>query len=197
MGDVRVSYASKPCPVCHAQLFFHPVIINERRLNNSIYLFFFQPPSGMIVGCQCSKCPFHGTKDQETRLKSDSKNFTNHASPAVHVPTPNNNHIHSNHCHPQHIVPPPPTPLHCPLEDPPQDLSGLLLDSSLRQINYNGYHNNLDGCAEVDGGENSLSDSNSEYEDDDEDDDDDDDDEEEEDDGSSCSPRRTSQCSGT
>ena len=151
----------------------------------------------MIVGCQCSKCPFHGTKDQETRLKSDSKNFTNHASPAVHVPTPNNNHIHSNHCHPQHIVPPPPTPLHCPLEDPPQDLSGLLLDSSLRQINYNGYHNNLDGCAEVDGGENSLSDSNSEYEDDDEDDDDDDDDEEEEDDGSSCSPRRTSQCSGT
>lgn len=155
-----------------------------------------QPPSGMIVGCQCSKCPFHGTKDQETRLKSDSKNLTNHASPAVHVPTPNNNHIHSNHCHPQHIVPPPPTPLHCPLEDPPQDLSGLLLDSSLRQINYNGYHNNLDGCAEVDGGENSLSDSNSEFEDDDDDDDDeDDDDEEEEDDGSSCSPRRTSQCS--
>ena len=28
MGDVRVSYASKPCPVCHAQSFCHPVIIN-------------------------------------------------------------------------------------------------------------------------------------------------------------------------
>ena len=139
-----------------------------------------------MADCQCSKCPFHGAKDQEIRLKADSKSCTAHPSP----PPPNNNHIHNSHCHPHHIIPPPPTPLHCSLEAPPEDLHGFLLDSSLRHVNYNGYHNNLDCCAEIDDEENSLSDSNSDYEDDDEDDDD------EDEDGSSCSPRRTSQSSG-
>ena len=161
--------------------------INKTLINHSV-LFSFQPSSGKIADCQCSKCPFHGVKDQETRLKAESKNFTAHPSLAVHAPSPNNNHIHSNHCRPHHIKPPPPTPLHCSLEGPPQDLSGLLLDSSLRHVNYNGYHNNLNGAEPDD--ENSLSDSNSDYEDDDDDDDDD------EDDGSSCSPHRTSQSSG-
>ena len=155
-----------------------------------------------MADCQCSKCPFHGTKDQETRLKADNKNCTAHPSPAVHAPPPNNNHIHSNHLHPHHIIPPPPTSLHCSLEGPPPDLHGFLLDSSLRHINYNGYHNNLDGCTEIDDEENSLSDSNSDYDDeddedeDDDDDEDDDEDDEDDDDGSSCSPRRTSQSSG-
>lgn len=153
-----------------------------------------------MADCQCSKCPFHGTKDQETRLKADNKNCMAHPSPAVHAPPPNNNHIHSNHLHPHHIIPPPPTSLHCSLEGAPPDLHGFLLDSSLRHINYNGYHNNLDGCTEIDDEENSLSDSNSDYDDEDDededDDDDDDDDEDDDDDGSSCSPRRTSQSSG-
>ena len=139
-----------------------------------------------MADCQCSKCPFHGAKDQETRLKADSKSFTAHSSP----PPPNNNHMHNSHSHPHHIIPPPPTPLHCSLAAPPEDLHGFLLDSSLRHVNYNGYHNNLDCCTEIDDEENSLSDSNSDYEDDDEDDDD------EDEDGSSCSPRRTSQSSG-
>jgi len=64
------------------------------------------------------------------------------------------------------------------------------LDSSLKHVNYNGYHNNLDGCTEIDDEDNSLSDSNSDYDDEDDEDDDDDDD------ASSCSPRRTSQSSG-
>ncbi|KAL9983544.1 hypothetical protein ACROYT_G005732 [Oculina patagonica] len=150
-----------------------------------------QPPSGKMADCQCSKCPFHGAKDQETRLKAENKNCTAHSSPAVHAPPPNNNHIHSNHLHPHHIIPPPPTSLHCSLEGAPPDLHGFLLDSSLRHVNYNGYHNNLDGCTEIDDDENSLSDSNSDYDDEDDEDDEDDDD----DDGSSCSPRRTSQSS--
>lgn len=144
-----------------------------------------QPPGGKMADCQCSKCPFHGTKDSETRLKADSKNFTNHPSP----PSPNNNHLHNNYCHPHHMIPPPPTSLHCSLEAPPQDLHGLLLDSTLRHVNCNGYHNNLDGCEEIDDEENSLSDSNSDYGNDD------DEDEDEDDDRSSCSPRRTSQSS--
>ena len=142
-----------------------------------------------MADCQCNKCPFHGAKDQESRFKSDLKSFTAHTIP----PLPNNNHIHSNHCHPHHKKPPPPTPLHCPLEGPPPDLHGFLLDSSLKHVNYNGYHNNLDGCGEIDDDdENSLSDSNSDYENDDDEDDDEDDDGDE----SSCSPRRTSQSSG-
>ena len=69
-------------------------------------------------------------------------------------------------------------------------------DNSLRHVNYNGYHNNLDGCAEIDDEENSLSDSNSDYDDDEDDEDDEDDVDDEDDDGSSCSPRRTSLSSG-
>lgn len=151
-----------------------------------------QSPGGKMADCQCNKCPFHGAKDQESRFKSDLKSFTAHTIP----PLPNNNHIHSNHCHPHHKKLPPPTPLHCPLEGPPPDLHGFLLDSSLKHVNYNGYHNNLDGCGEIDDvddddDENSLSDSNSDYENDDDEDDDEDDDGDE----SSCSPRRTSQSS--
>ena len=147
-----------------------------------------------MTDCQCSKCPFHGAKDQETRLKAENKNFSTHPSPAGHTPPPNNNHIHSNHLHPHHIIPPPLTSLHCSLEGPPPDLHSFFLDSSLKHVNYNGYHNNLDGCTEIDDEENSLSDSNSDYDDDDDEDDDDDDDDD--DDASSCSPRRTSQSSG-
>jgi len=147
-----------------------------------------------MADCQCSKCPFHGVKDQETRLKAENKNFTTYPSPAGHTPPPNNNHIHSNHLHPHHIIPPPPTSLHCSLEGAPPDLHSFFLDSSLKHVNYNGYHNNLDGCTEIDDEENSLSDSNSGYDDDDDDDDEDDDDDDD-DDASSCSPRRTSQSS--
>lgn len=148
-----------------------------------------QQTSGKMADCQCSKCPFHGAKDQETRLKAENKNFTTHPSPTVHASPPNNNHIHSNHLHPHHIISPPPMSLHCALEPPPQDLHGFLLDSSLRHINYNGYHDGVDGCTELDDEDNSLSDSNSDYDEDDDEDDDDDDD------ASSCSPRRTSQSS--
>ena len=146
-----------------------------------------------MADCQCSKCPFHGVKDQENRFKADNKSFTSRTTP----PLANNNHIH-NHCSPHHIIPPPPAPHHFSLEGLPQDLHGFRLDSSLRyplDVDHRGCYNNLDGWGENDEDDdvNSLSDCNSDYENEDDDEDDDDDDD---DDGSSCSHRRISQSSG-
>lgn len=148
-----------------------------------------QPTNGIkMAECQCSKCPYHGIKDQETRLKTENKNFTTHPFPTVHASPLNKNQIHSNYFHSHHGKPPPPTSLHCSSEIPHQDLHSFLPDG-LRHVNYNGYHESLDGCSELDDGNNSSSDINSDYDDDDDDEDDDDDD------ASSCSPRRTSQSS--
>lgn len=152
-------------------------------------MFPFKHTSGSkMAECQCSKCPYHGVKDQETRLKAENKNFTTHPFPAVHASSPNNNPIHSNYFHPHHGKPLPATSLHLS-EIHRQDLHSFLPDS-LRHVNHNGYHDSPDGCAELDDGNNSSSDINSDYDDDDDDVDDDDDD------VSSCSPRRTSQSSG-
>lgn len=152
-------------------------------------LFPFKHTSGSkMAECQCSKCPYHGVKDQETRLKAENKNFTTHPFPAVHASSPNNNPIHSNYFHPHHGKPLPATSLHLS-EIHRQDLHSFLPDS-LRHVNHNGYHDSPDGCTELDDGNNSSSDINSDYDDDDDDVDDDDDD------VSSCSPRRTSQSSG-
>lgn len=140
-----------------------------------------------MAECQCSKCPYHGVKDQETRLKAENKNFSTHPFPAVHASSPNNNPIHSNYFHPHHGKPLPATSLHLS-EIHRQDLHSFLPDS-LRHVNHNGYHDSPDGCTELDDGNNSSSDINSDYDDDDDDVDDDDDD------VSSCSPRRTSQSS--
>ena len=140
-----------------------------------------------MADCQCNKCSFHRGKDQETRLKADNnKSFTAHTNSI-----PSNNHVRNNHCQPNHIAPPPPSLLQCSLEDPPRDLHSYFLDSSLRHVNYNGYHDNLIGCGEIDDDDdvgNSLSDSDYENEGEEGVDYDDQ--------RGSCSPRRASQSSG-
>lgn len=141
-----------------------------------------QSSGDRMADCQCSKCSFHRGKDHETKLKAEnSKSFTAHTTSLL----PSSNHVHNNHRQPT-----PPSLLQRTLEDPPRDIHSYLLDSSLRHVNYNGYHDNLIGCGEIDDDddvENSLSDSDFDNEGDEGVDYDDR--------RRSCSPRRASQSS--
>ena len=141
-----------------------------------------------MADCQCSKCSFHRGKDHETKLKAENnKSFTAHTASLL----PSSNHVHNNHRQPNHVAPTPPSLLQRTLEDPPRDIHSYLLDSSLRHVNYNGYHDNLMGCGEIDDDDdvgNSLSDSDFDNEGDEGVDYDDR--------RGSCSPRRASQSSG-
>lgn len=141
-----------------------------------------------MADCQCSKCSFHRGKDQEIKLKADNnKSFTAHTTSLL----PSCNHVHNNHRQLNHVPPSPHSLLQRTLEDPPRDIHSYLLDSSLRHVNYNGYHDNLIGCGENDDDDevgNSLSDSDFENEGEEGVDYDDH--------RGTCSPRRASQSSG-